>query len=421
MTNSLLLIIVPPVWEKLPHLGAAYVLKTASEAGFKTGLADINMELFNKLKSFQKNWTVNIEYTEKEFFSKCFKKHNSLFQSLIKKIKSEQYSHIGFTVLNSNRNFCMETAKFIKKLFPEIKLIFGGPEVFAMGLEGFNGLDFIDHFVIGAGEAAVTEILRNNSSQRIFEFVNPEKNGTFPDYKEFDLNLYKRRNALPIIFSRGCPNKCAFCSERLLFKNYQTREPETVIEEIKYHVNYNNISFFTFYDSIFNGSLKKLSAFLRLLIKSSINIKWEAQIAVRNDMSAELLESMKKSGCVNLFVGLESGSGRILKKMRKPFTARDAGEFFFKLKKAGLQFEPSIIVNYPGETEEDFNKTMEFFKRNSDNINKAAQINSYRKYPGTSSPESVNPEVGEKKIKRLVKLLNDLNIRYTGKYINNLI
>jgi radical SAM superfamily enzyme YgiQ (UPF0313 family) len=140
-------------------------------------------------------------------------------------------------------------------------------------------------------------------------------------------------------------------------------------------------------------------------------------------MSDALLRKMKSSGCVNLFVGLESGSDGVLGKMKKGFTVYEALCFFHRLRQAGLQYEVSLIAHYPGETEGEFLQTLEFLRNNPDAVNKIAQVSLFKKYPGseTEIPVGYNDTEGLAKIGRIMDALKECGIPYTPSYINNLI
>ena len=81
---------------------------------------------------------------------------------------------------------------------------------------------------------------------------------------------------------------------------------------------------------------------------------------IRADMDIKLLDKMKKAGCVLLNYGVESGSGSILESMGKPYSAKDAETVIKNTSKAGIDVVLNFIVGYPGETEDDFQKTLDF-------------------------------------------------------------
>jgi radical SAM superfamily enzyme YgiQ (UPF0313 family) len=414
-------VICPPLWEKLPPLGPAYISEYLKLKGYSSHIYDLNIVINKAIDNeYKKDWTINTEYLSDKFFKFCFGNFKECFDGLIKTIKDNNIEVVGFSVFKSNRSFSINTAKYIKEKFPEVKIIFGGPEVFTMDLEGYDTLDFVDNFVVGEGEQAVLDILSGNKTERVIKFSQLSNIDFFPKFKNYNLKNYARPGALPILFSRGCVNSCSFCSERLLFKGYRTRDPEVVIEEMKYHIEVNKIKWFTFYDSMINGNLHKLEKLVQLIIENKLDIFWDAQLGIRDGMDIELLKKMKASGCINLFVGLESASDHILKLMKKNFTAPEAVGFFNKLKKAGLNYEVSLIVDFPGEEEQEFIQTQEFLIEHKDIIPKVAQINSFKNYPGISIQSDGNRS-NESKIERILKMLDEKKIKYTKQYINNLV
>lgn len=422
--KKILFILCPPLWDRLPHAGIAYLMQWLEEHGHQAFLSDLNIAFYNLLgKGFQKDWTVNRDYIKVGFVHDCYQNHHGILRELFARILKEKVGFVGFSVYRSNREFCVHTAKLIKKEIPGIKVLFGGPETFAMKLEGFREDTGADHYIIGEGEKALVKVLEQDDPPRVQEFDQLDELSFFPKYVGFNLALYGKKETLPVVASRGCFNRCAFCSERFLFKGYRGRKPENILEEIKFHYENHHTRTFVFTDSLFNGDLKNMETLLDLIVKSGMKIHWEAQIAVRGGMSDALLRKMKSSGCVNLFIGLESGSDGVLKKMNKPFTVYEALCFLHRLNGAGLQYEVSLIVHYPGETEAEFFQTLEFLRTNAPVLKKIAQVSLYRNYPGleVTMPVGYNETEGLAKIEKIMETLKENRIPFTPSYINNLL
>jgi radical SAM superfamily enzyme YgiQ (UPF0313 family) len=417
-------LVCPPFWEKLPPLGPALLSEFLSSYGFESIIHDLNIRLFHKMPLIlQKKWTISPGLTEKEFFQECLEKFPELFTEILDLIQDKEIKWIGFTVYKSNRCFSLLLAEYLKSHFFDLGIVFGGPEIFTMKLEDFQFPDSIDYVVAGEGEKALLSILRGERRNKFLELIQLDDINFFPHYENLDLSFYTRKNGIPVLMSRGCLRRCHFCSEKLLFKGFRVRSPRNVFEEIETHYRDHHSRWFTFYDSLFNGDLRVLEEWLDLILKSGLKISWDAQIAVRRDMNLALFQKMKESGCVNLFVGLESGSDRVLKMMNKGFTAGMAAAFFEKLARAGLQFEVSLIAHYPGETEEDFQATLSFLKSNKTSIKKIAQVSLFRNYPGNSVeiPEDYDESLGKEKIDRLVDFFEKNELPYTKSFINNLL
>lgn len=362
--KNVLLVICPPVWHKLPPLGLAYISEYLKFCGHCVDVVDLNVE--------------NISVED----------------------KARDYDWIGFSVFKTNQHETLQLAKKIKNKYPRKKIILGGPQCFSWQFDELpDDTKYADSIISG-------------------DVIQSLNETPFPTFSRFKLEKYERKRALPILASRGCIRACRFCSEKLLSKGYETRDPKNILEEIRYHKKVNKTKWFTFHDSLINGDLRHLENLCDLLVDEGI--VWDAQAVIRKDMTEELLKKMKKSGCFNLFIGMESGSDRVLKLMQKGFTIKDAEGFFKKCNASELHFEVSFITGFPGEGEEEFNETINFIRRNREYIPKIAQINPFIKYTGTDV-EQVPLRNGIKKVDRMIKTIEELGIKYTPEFINNLL
>ena len=116
-----------------------------------------------------------------------------------------------------------------------------------------------------------------------------------------------------IMASRGCPHRCIFCS------NHKTpnrrRDHKKIVDEIEFCLNLGAKSI-QFYDDEFDANPKRVVVFCNLLLKEKINIKW-AHYSRTNIADEERYALEKKAGCCFIEFGVESGSPRILEKIRK--------------------------------------------------------------------------------------------------------
>ena len=241
----------------------------------------------------------------------------------------------------------------------------------------------------------------------------------FCDFSPLNIELYSR--SLPLFSSRGCLYKCKFCTERFLYKKFRHHSPGYMVEQIyylqkKYHTNN-----FIFCDSLINYKQAWLKEFCSLVIKNKLNIKWEAQMRIEHNFPLDLAKLLKKSGCYNLFIGLESGSDKMLGLMNKGFTSACASNFFKILRKANLHFETSLIFGYPGEEKKEFKETLNFIIENKKNIPKIAQVNAFVDYLGNFPDKMFSGHQAKERTQLFLKLLEKEKIRYTKSFINNLI
>ena len=419
MKDLVYIIQAPPSWLKTPPLSLIYLKNYLKTKGFNAQIADLNIEIFKALNITLKQWlTLNQDF-EESLFSLTKKTHPDILNDLYKKIEPAKF--IGFSLTKRNAPFSFELAKRIGQRFKNKQIIFGGP--YALFLDQQNKLDNKNYWIIGEGEIPIAKILQGRSlrAQKVFRFQEIKDLDALAlyDFEPLDINSYSSH--LPLFSSRGCPYQCNFCSERKLIKTFRHHSPLYMIEQIKLLQNKYRINNFIFCDSFINYKKKWLEDFCRLALKNQLNIKWEAQIRIDKDFPAELAGLMKQAGCYNLFVGLESGSDKILKLMNKGFDTQSAIDFFKTLKKENLHFEISLILGYPGETEEDFEQTLRFIKENKNIIPKIAQANPFIDYFSDSKEKTYPTKEAQERVDRFRKFIEKENIRYTKSFINNLV
>jgi MoaA/NifB/PqqE/SkfB family radical SAM enzyme len=178
-----------------------------------------------------------------------------------------------------------------------------------------------------------------------------------------------------------------------------------------------------------------------LIIDSKMEIHWQSFAMFRREMSYRIFKKMKKSGCDVLIFGLESGSDKVLKLMKKLTGVKTAEKNLSYAKKAGITSHVSFIVGFPGETEEDFKKTLDFIEKNKDNIGCVGSINVFRienpsevynnpqKFgviPSATNPRwwlkwediyGSNFEIRKKRVLSLVNKVEELGIKFTREFL----
>lgn len=415
MKETVHIIQAPPFWLKTPPLSLIYLKNYLKSKGINVKILDLNFTLYKHLNYPLNNWLGLDDDFENNLFSMAEKNAPLILESLYEEIKNSSF--IGFSLLKRNTPFSFELAKRIKDRFPDKKIIFGGPH--ALTLKEKNKISPSDYWIIGEGEQPLYEVLTKEKPHiSCFKELSNLDSLPFLDFEP--LNPLKYSRSLPLLSSRGCPYACNFCSERLLSHKFRHHSPKYIVEQIKYLISKYEIRNFVFCDSLINYKTQWLEELCQLLIKNNLSIKWEAQARIKPDFPQELAYLLKKSGCFNLFVGLENGSDRMLTLMNKGFNSIEAVEFLRKLKTADLHFEISLIFGYPQEEEKDYFQTLEFIKDNKNIIPKIAQVNPFVDYLGEFKDKFPTPQ-GLRRVLGFIKFLQNEKIRYTKSFINNLI
>ncbi len=414
MKARLYYILCPPHWLKTPPLGLSYLAAYGRKQGYEVTVIDLNAILYRQLGNTARAWLPLDKEFEETLFSRARNTAPQCLDDLRKKIADADL--IGFSLFRRNAPFTFQLIDYLRGFYPDKKIVLGGPETTWMKLRRQK---FSDEFswVIGEGELSAPLILQ---SKKPLKIENREL-ADLDDIPFLDLSEYRSLShisTLPLLSSRGCIRKCSFCTERLLCSSFRQHSPQYMIEQISLLKSRYNIRYFTFQDSLINGSLAWLEKFTGLLIKHNLDISWEAQIAVRKDLDRDLARRIKRSGCFNLFIGAESASDQVLSLMNKGYSRKELFSFLSCLQTAGLNYEISLIAGYPGEKESDFQETIDFLSCHKKLVSKIAQINPYIDY---FDPDHTVSCTAGQRAQKLIDLLDREHIRYTKSFINNLV
>ena len=148
-------------------------------------------------------------------------------------------------------------------------------------------------------------------------------------------------------------------------------------------------------DDNFTMNQDFVKEFCKKLINKNFGITWTCPNGVRLDtLDEQLIRLMKKSGLYSLSVGIESGSDRIRRLMRKNLDARTIQEKIKLIRKCGIDVVGFFILGYPGETIEDINKTIDFALKLD---LKRATFSAFKPFPGTDIYNELmkNKEIGK--------------------------
>jgi len=431
MISKSAIVLFPLFWPDMPPLSLAMIKEYASARGSHVDAYDYNNTFFAAASGTLKDaWRLSVNSElENNIYGIMKSEYGRVFSEMTERLLG--YDYLGISVYRNNRAASFSIAQDLKRKKPGIRIAFGGPEItrqFFIHGKNFHRYmgQYGDFYVAGEGEKSFEEFITGKTKGKqssIYDEIEKPEELPGPDYSDFDLSSYNKHRSISLMLSRGCIRKCAFCSERLLYKKYINMPVNKTLTQIAFYKK-KGIDHFIFHDSLINGNLEALSALCKGIILDFGRISWEAQLAVRKDMPDELFAAMKESGARHLFVGLESGSRETLKKMNKGFTPEDALKFFGQLNAAGLSFGVSLITGFPGETDGDFNDSIKFVVENKHLIKKIEQINPYVYYDGTNLPEDADyrsNHVSVERAKKFVTAIKKNRIKHTNAFMFNLV
>src|SRR5690606_26088620 len=192
-------------------------------------------------------------------------------------------------------------------------------------------------------------------------------------YDIFDLEKYKispLRSAgpsLPMVSSRGCRFRCAYCYiAQFQQRKWRGLPPERVVAEMRRLVDEYGAEGVFMLDDYFFQEKKRAQEIMELLVRSDLglniyNANCRVDLLYRVDMS--YLHLMRRSGIKQLFIGAESGSPEVLKDMLKDIRAEHIREVNKKLRDADISPVYSFMAGLPGETPEQVEQTLDLMIR----------------------------------------------------------
>lgn len=260
-----------------------------------------------------------------------------------------------------------ELAATLKKASPGVSIVAGGPHASVFREQVLNQCAAIDYAVALEGEITLAELCEGKALRDIRglayreggtavyagarPFVDDLDGLGFPRYGAFALERYAR-DEIPILTSRGCPYECIFCAAKpVAGKRFEPRSAGHVADEIQYWYEQGRRRFAVIDDNFTLKKSRVLALCRELEQRGLTDLQFRCPNGVRADrVDEELLVRMRRAGFTYLAFGVESGSDRVLKTIRK-------GEKLETIKRSirlacdlGYDVALFFIVGFPGET-----------------------------------------------------------------------
>ena len=203
----------------------------------------------------------------------------------------------------------------------------------------------------------------------------------FPDFSDFPWSLYDTR-IVPILTGRGCGwGACTFCSDitSTAGRTYRSRSPKNVLNEIAHIHQTHGVTKFVFTDLKLNSNPDMWQAILEEMQTLVPGAEWIASVHVEikdnHTLTGEQLQAAAESGCVRLTTGLESGSQRMLNRMKKGTSIARESQYLNNATAAGISTRCTMIAGYPGEEADDVQASADFVRAHADVIDRVKLCN----------------------------------------------
>ncbi len=388
------ILIQSPSWGvECPPYGIAVLKAYLQERGHYVRAMDLNLELYQMATpSLKEQWRPECHqfWMDPVMIRNAFEGElRPHVEKIIEKIVALNPQVIGFSVLFSNEQAALILARELKNRLSRCTVVFGGPQASRdAGGEKIVASGVVDYAVEGEGELIFSKFLElledgkdpTTVSGLLFiregQMINTGPHSLVPDlsslpfadYSDFPMQKYQQIGCIPVSLSRGCPNKCAFCYEVQYWKRFRIRKAESLFKEVlnlKQTMPF--IDFLWFHDSLINGHMGELKKFAQYLIDLRLPTPWASQAVIRKEMTKDVLKLLKDSGCVSLNYGLESASFSTMLRMGKVLAKGSAIDQIVRdTTESGIDCVLNFMFGFPGETEGDFQITLDFVRRNKE-------------------------------------------------------
>jgi len=310
-------------------------------------------------------------------------------QVIIDRINREQPDLVGLSFLSTTSYpYAKILAREIRATNQNVKLAFGG--VFASLNASLVKLQCpeVDFVCRGDGEQLLLDLLANFENPEAVASLTWMKNGQvvqnpnramerqldqwpFPDRESLKLDYVESMPLdVPVVLSmdrfttmqtsRGCPWPCIFCDIPIFNEGkWRARSPQHVVAEMKHleELGYKSVGFV---DDHFLLQPKRIEAICNGIMEEKLTIRWGIEGRV-DSVAQHLFPAMAKANCRAMMFGIESGSQKILDRLKKEQTLDQVTTAVKNAKKAGIEIVHGFFtVGNPDETVEDMEATFDF-------------------------------------------------------------
>jgi len=293
---------------------------------------------------------------------------------------------VGVTSTTLTYKSALKIAKIAKEVSPTCTTVLGGCHATFWDENALKECPSLDVVVRREGEITLVELLdrlqnktsldgllgttfRKNNGEILRNedrpFIENLDDLPLPAHHLLPLNSLKKLGKVifPLTTSRGCVYWCDFCSAvRMFGRKYRMRSPENVVNEIETIHKKFGATQFTFYDDAFTVDRGRAEKICDEIRRRKLVIQWDCETRV-DMIDRELLQKMKDAGCIAVWFGVESGSQRILEKMHKKIKLEQTKKAYQMAHELGLMTVASVVLGFPGETEETILETVNFVKQ----------------------------------------------------------
>ncbi len=312
-------------------------------------------------------------------------------------LETEQPDVFGLSACKGSIPATLFAFRFVKQKNPKIKTVLGGgafADSHAVGSPNFEALvketeEYLDKIIIsGQGELILLKYLQGGipDSKRLLtkedvdgEVINFE-DMDIADLSDFKMEYYPY---LAATASSSCPFECSFCNAANFWGKYKKKDPKQVVDEMSRLYKTYGTQLFFMTDSLLNPTVKDIA---NEFLKRDLCLYYDCYFRVDKPSSnVDNTLLWRRGGLYRVRMGVESGSQKVLDMMNKGITPQQIKQAVSNLAYAGIKTTLYWVIGHPGETEEDFQMTLDLLEELKDDIYQAEPNPFHYHYTGQFS------------------------------------
>jgi radical SAM superfamily enzyme YgiQ (UPF0313 family) len=285
---------------------------------------------------------------------------------------------VGVSVFTNLLLSALGVCRLAKQALPGVIVVAGGPHVSLYGPEtmGFAEVDYavrdegetplvrlLDRLAEGERDAAGIggvlfrrdgRLLDNGPGELVAPLdLLPQPKRELLRMRQYRMLTARRSHSTTAVTTRGCPYRCTFCD--VAQHKVRFHSPAWVLDDLESCLR-NGIREVHIFDDIFNLDPRRVVEICDGVKRRGLRLDWSFRGRV-DRMDAAMLEAARSAGCYRVYLGLESGSPRVLEAMGKSF-APDEIRKGVAARAAGLEVHGYFMLGFPGETADEMEATI---------------------------------------------------------------
>jgi anaerobic magnesium-protoporphyrin IX monomethyl ester cyclase len=280
----------------------------------------------------------------------------------------------------------LEIVELVRQHSPATKIIVGGPyvqnqaralergmlhqllrsigaDIYIVSSEGESTLArVLGALCAGSRLETIENLVFRDGSAMVQTPESPEANDLAENMVDYSLFPARDYNGFASLrTAKSCPFACAFCAFPQRAGGYSYLPVALVEKELDSIHRLGRVATLSFIDDTFNVPKQRFKDIMRLMIRKAYGFRWNSYLRA-DHVDDECIELMRQSGCEGVFLGVESGSNRMLTAMNKTARREDYLRVIPQLKSAGILSHANLIIGFPGETVESVRETMDLIE-----------------------------------------------------------